>query len=107
MKGVNRNRTFWCRDPRRDVAKRQADGEWWADVLALAYDRHHHDPAGAFGVLRGLRCMGAWIADAGGRLVLMPPGDEDRRLVMAWAGETLPAIRDILAEVYQKAREAA
>jgi len=51
-------RERWVSDPRPDIV---ADSAPWSLLLALAYDADGDDPRGAFGVLHGLRCIGAGL----------------------------------------------
>jgi hypothetical protein len=46
-------------DPRPDLRR---DSEWWTSLLMLAYIPGPADPQGVFGVLHGLRCLGASLA---------------------------------------------
>ena len=49
----------WTRDPRPDLAD---DTHTWSCLLERAYEHDGHDPDGLFGVLHGLRCVGAALA---------------------------------------------
>src|SRR5262249_20629525 len=68
------DRERWGCDPRPDLA---ADAGLWRVLLPAAYAIDGADPHGAFGVLHGLRCLGAGIAVVRGRPSLVA-GEIDR-----------------------------
>ncbi len=70
---VERDR--WGSDPRPDLA---ADSAPWSLLLALSYDADGDNPAGAFGVLHGLRCVGVGLErDERGRWRLVAGETDD------------------------------
>ena len=57
----------WLADPRPDLG----DGPLYGRLLALAWALDGHDPAGLFGALHGLRCLGARTGRDVGRARLL------------------------------------
>ena len=94
----------WARDPRPEL---EHDGAAWGALLALAYAEDGRDPAGVFGVLHGLRCCGAGLAqDERGRYRLGPgeiPPAEYRELREEWLRPRLQAVRALLARLERAA----
>ena len=81
-------------DPRPDLG----DGALFARLLAAAHRLDGDDPAGAYGVLHGLRCLGARVGTDFGRPRLLPgeiPADEYgeyRRRYLLPLGDRLRAL---------------
>jgi hypothetical protein len=61
----------WVTDPRPDLAE---DSALWALLLEWAYDLDGDNPAGAFGALRAIRCLGARLVH-GPRGLKIEPGE--------------------------------
>ena len=96
----------WLADPRPDLGDRAL----YARLLAAAWSLDGADPAGAFGALHGLRCLGARVALDFGRArlaageipaaeyaelrarYLLPRADELRRLLAAVTADPAGAI---------------
>ncbi len=60
-------RARWTADPRPEL---DDDSQLWPGLLSLAFDIDGDDSAGLFGGLHGLRCCGARLVSANGRLRL-------------------------------------
>ncbi len=72
-------RAALARDPRPDLV---ADSPHWCRLLGLAYDQGGDDGNGVFGVLHGIRCMGARLIRKGAGWVIRSDYDgydDDRR----------------------------
>ena len=92
-------RERWVSDPRPDIV---ADSAPWSLLLALAYDADGDDPRGAFGVLHGLRCIGAGLErDERGRWRLVA-GEVDQSEYEAIRGVWLMPIRREVGELLRR-----
>ncbi|MBI2321341.1 MAG: hypothetical protein HYU88_04425 [Chloroflexi bacterium] len=85
-------------DPRPELPDHSA----WVRLLARAYEADGHDPAGVYGALHGMRCLGARLADDGNGLRLLPgelARDEYRALRQRWLLPHREALTLLLGEV--------
>lgn len=76
-----------------------ADGALWEALLEDTYTPAAAvNPAGTFGLMRGLRAMGCTMApDAGGEMRLYPPAGFERGHLVDWIGDDAPAVRRMVA----------
>ena len=85
-------------DPRPDMG----DGALFSRLLAAAYRLDGDDAAGAYGVLHGLRCLGARVGLDFGRARLLPgeiPNDEYAELRARYLLPRADRVRALLAGV--------
>ncbi|MGH2531568.1 MAG: hypothetical protein ACRDJW_04605 [Thermomicrobiales bacterium] len=92
------DRERFTADPRPDLTD---DSGLWRRLLAAAYDRDGHAPAGVFGALHGLRCEGARLVVAGGRVRLESGelGDEYQALKQSSLTPHTAAIMRLFATI--------
>lgn len=82
-----------------DPALHAIDGDLWEALLEAEYtDAGAVDPAGVFGLLRGLRAMGCALEFGdGAALRLYPPDGVDRDALVGWIGSDADAVRCALS----------
>jgi len=89
----------WAADPRSDLAD---DSAHWLALLRIAWVVDGRDPNGVFGVLRGLRCLGARLTRGGEGCewrIIPPPGVSERGLVVEWLEPHAPLAVDLLTRL--------